>query len=535
MNKQTEIQENDFRPSAARLVESLRDTGYSREAAFADIIDNAIAANATKISIELQYMYGEFRVIMTDNGDGMSESELLNAMRYGSERRANPKSLGKFGMGLKTASTAFCRRLVVLTMKDGVKSGRAWDLDRIISTDRWELETPDTDDYYDDYEELSSFTDISGTMIIWENTDRLIKQGSERQVREQIKNLGKELSSELSAVFFKYLTSGDVSISMKIGDASAVELKGWDPLCTDLVTVDGVRSRVLNKKSVPVEFGGRTVSFSVRGSVIPSQNELNSDEREFVRYSLDNQGFYIYREGRLIWHDGWPHRMYKKESKITRLRVELHFGHELDDVFSIDFRKSRVIIPVEIRDELKRLVAPWRQELLKEQARTTSTKIKSPHGPSNKAIDKHKKNTKNSDVKVTNNTVTIRNKNTSEPTVIDNIKIYKNKTVRVHEEDSLLGGVLWEPSCDNEGNTCVTLGKSHPFFHKMYNTCKNNIEATKALDMLLWSLANAEYGEYSETNKHTLTGYRQEVSKALRYLSIELPDVELEEEEGEEN
>ncbi|EGQ8919497.1 TPA: ATP-binding protein [Vibrio parahaemolyticus] len=526
MRQQTEIQEDDFRPSAARLVESLRDTGYSREAAFADIIDNAIAANATKISIELQYMYGEFRVIITDNGDGMSESELLNAMRYGSERRANPKSLGKFGMGLKTASTAFCRRLVVLTEKDGVQSGRAWDIDRIISTDRWELETPDADDYYDDYEELSDFTDNGGTMIIWENTDRLIKQGSERQVREQIKNLGKELTTELSAVFFKYLASGDVSISMKIGDASALELKGWDPLCADLVTLDGVRSRVLKEKAVPIEFGGKTASFSVRGSVIPSQNELNSDEREFVRYSLDNQGFYIYREGRLIWHDGWPHRMYKKESKITRLRVELNFDHELDDVFSIDFRKSRVIIPVEIRDELKRLVAPWRQELLKGQERLISANTNRAHGPADKAIDKHKNRARQAELKVEGEKVTIRNQNQMKPVVIEGIRVYEDKKVRVHEEDSILGDELWEPSCDDEGNTCVTLGKSHPYFHKMYNVCKGNVEAMKALDMLLWSLSNAEHGEYSEVNQHTLRGYRQKVSQTLRYLSIELPDAE---------
>ena len=202
---QKDRSEEDFRPSAGRLVESLRDTGYSREAAFADILDNAIAANATKLVIELQYMFGEFRVVIIDNGDGMSEADLKNAMRYGSDKRPNPKSLGKFGMGLKTASTAFCRRFVVLTQKDGVQSGRAWDLDQIIKTDRWKLETPDVEVYCDDYEELRSFSENCGTMIIWENTDRLISQGSERQVREQIKNIGQELSVELSAVFFKVL------------------------------------------------------------------------------------------------------------------------------------------------------------------------------------------------------------------------------------------------------------------------------------------------------------------------------------------
>ncbi|EPZ7320530.1 ATP-binding protein [Vibrio mimicus] len=526
MSQETEILEEDFRPSAARLVESLRDTGYSREAAFADIIDNSIAANANKISIELRYMFGELRVIITDNGDGMSEDELRNAMRYGSEKRPNPKSLGKFGMGLKTASTAFCRRLVVLTQKEGIQSGRAWDIDRIIKTDRWELETPHVDEYYDYFEELSEFTDDGGTMIIWENTDRLITQGSERQIREQIKSLGKELKAELSAVFFKYLESGKISISMKIGDAPTEELKGWDPLCADLVTVDGVRSRVLNAKTIPVKFGDKTASFTVRGSIIPSQNELNSEEQAFVRYGLDNQGFYVYREGRLIWHDGWPHRMYKKESKITRLRVELNFDHELDDVFSIDFRKSRVIIPAEIREELKRLVAPWRQELLKGQEHLVSINTKRAHGPADKAIDKHKKYTKNADITVDGDKVTIRNQNQSKPAVIEGIRVYEDKTVRVHEEVSLLGDDLWEPSCDEEGNTCVSLGKSHPYFHKMYNVCKDNVEAMKALDMLLWSLANAEHGEYSEANRHTLKGYRQKVSQTLRYLSIELPDAE---------
>ena len=218
--------------------------------------------------------------------------------------------------------------------------------------------------------------------------------------------------------------------------------------------------------------------------------------------------------------------MYKKESKITRLRVELNFDHELDDVFSIDFRKSRVIIPVEIRDELKSLVSPWRQELKKEQDRQIVARGNRAHGPADKAITKHKKYTKNSEIKVDGDTVTIRNKNQMKPTVMEGIRVYGDKTVRVHEEDSLLGDDLWEPSCDDEGNTCVTLGKSHPYFHKMYNVCKDNVEAMKALDMLLWSLANAEHGEFSEANQHTLRGYRQKVSQTLRHLSIELPDAE---------
>ncbi|MGL5727902.1 MAG: hypothetical protein ACRCYD_08640, partial [Plesiomonas sp.] len=133
---------------------------------------------------------------------------------------------------------------------------------------------------------------------------------------------------------------------------------------------------------------------------------------------------------------------------------------------------------------------------------------------------------KNADIRVDGELVTIRNVNQPKPVVLPDIRVYEDKTVRVYEEGSLTGDSLWEPSCDTEGNTCVSLGKSHPYFAKMYNVCKDNEEAVKALDMLLWSLANAEHGEYSEANQHTLKGFRHKVSDTLRYLSLELPDPE---------
>lgn len=525
-----DLDENDFRPSAARLAESLRDTGYSEKAAFADIIDNSIAACATKISIQLQYLVGEFRVIITDNGIGMSNVELKNAMRYGSDKRANPKSLGKFGMGLKTASTAFCRRLIVLSRKNSIDVGRCWDLDTICEKDKWELETLDQDIYFDDFESLEEFAGDSGTMIIWEKIDRLIKPANESQTLKQIKSLSKELIDELNAIFFKFLSNGSVTISIKVIDEPEIQLKGWDPLCSGLITNSGTRPQLLREKPIHVLLNDTQHKFNIRGSLIPSQNDLTTEEQESVRYGLDNQGFYIYREDRLIWHDGWPHRMYQKESKITRLRVELTFTHELDEVFSIDFRKSRVIIPVDIRRKLQELIAPWRQALLKAQSNTitsTGTGDSVPtHGPANNAIGKQSKHTKNADIKIDGDLVTIRNQNQPKPVLIPDIRVYEDKTVRVHEENSLTGDSLWEPSCDKEGNTCVTLGRSHPYFAKMYNVCRDNVEAVKALDMLLWSLANAEHGEFAETNQHTLKGYRHKVSETLRFLSLELPDPE---------
>ena len=533
--------EDDFRPSAARLVDSLRDTGYSPEAAFADIVDNSIAAGASNIRIELVNLLGDLRVIFMDDGQGMDEAQLLAGMRYGAPKRENPKSLGKFGMGLKTASTAFCQRLVVLSVKDGEESARAWDLDTIRKTDRWELETPDSDDYHDELEELREFSEesSSGTMVIWEKVDRLITLGDDRKIDKQLINLGKELNDELSAVFARFLDHQDescpnVSISLVAGTQPEAELSPWDPLCRKL-NVDnseGARVKKLPTRTVKAQMeGAERHSFMVTGSILPSQNDMTAEEQEKVRYTLDNQGFYIYREGRLIWHDGWPQRMYKKESKITRLRVVLDFTHELDELFKIDFRKSRIIIPKAVRDELKKIVAPWRNHTQhgggktadSDNAEAQEQKSKR-HQRANNAIGKHKEQTKLASVEIAGEKAHIRNRHNIKPVEVEGVQIYPESNVRVREESSLNGNVLWSAALDHEGETCVQLGQSHPYFDRLYAACKDSADAMMALDMLLWSLANAEFGTWSEKNKIVLQEFRQHVSNNLNHLCQELPD-----------
>ena len=535
--------EDDFRPSAARLVDSLRDTGYSPEAAFADIIDNSIAAGATRIRIELVNLMGELRVIFTDNGKGMTESQLLAGMRYGAPKREDPKSLGKFGMGLKTASTAFCQRLVVLSTKDGADCIRAWDLDTIRKNDRWELETPDTDDYYDEFEELREFVseDDSGTMVIWEKIDRLVTLGDDRKIQKQLENLGNELNDELSAVFGRFLDHEDascpnVSISVIAGSQPEELLQSWDPLCQKLNSGNsaGARVKKLPEKVIRATMDdGADHTFSITGSILPSQNEMTAEEQDKVRYTLDNQGFYIYREGRLIWHDGWPQRMYKKESKITRLRVVLDFTHELDDLFKIDFRKSRIIIPKAVRDELKKIVAPWRNHTLQGdvkrqpgEASDSSTATKS-HQRATNAIDKHKEETRVATIQVEDDKAHLKNRhNMSAPVLVEGVHIYPESNVRVREEASLNGNVLWSAALDHEGETCVQINRDHDYFKRLYATCKDNPDAIMALDMLLWSLANAEFGTWSEKNKIVVREFRQFVSSNLSHLCQELPDPE---------
>ena len=97
-------------PDPKRMIEGLRDTGYSFNTAVADLIDNSIAAEARNIKIWVRMDYvGNIKLLIADDGIGMTRDELISAMKYGSPARPNPRSLGKFGLGMKTASTAFCQ------------------------------------------------------------------------------------------------------------------------------------------------------------------------------------------------------------------------------------------------------------------------------------------------------------------------------------------------------------------------------------------------------------------------------------------
>ena len=132
-------------PDPSRLIESLRDTGYEFNTALADIVDNSVAAWAERVDVTIEMTFdGEVVIRVADDGSGMDAEGLLNAMRYGSSHRDDPASLGKFGMGLKTASTAFCRQLSLISRSDSSSETRriVWDLDHVAKVGRWKRSNP---------------------------------------------------------------------------------------------------------------------------------------------------------------------------------------------------------------------------------------------------------------------------------------------------------------------------------------------------------------------------------------------------------
>lgn len=542
--------EIELAPSPSRLVESLRDTGYSYQAAFADIVDNSIAAGANQIEIDIkESIYGgEITVAFYDNGSGIDEYEIVNAMRYGSEKRPSPKSLGKFGMGLKTASTSFCKKLTVISKSNEKLSARCWDIETIKNRDKWILLTPTLEEYAGHLEKLAKVSGgASGTVVVWEEVDRLINNSGTDYTAQAIDHLIKEIREHLSATFGKFLIGLSSFNNMAPKTPSYPDIKilvngepliGWDPTGKFLNSIEEPDRVLIEKGSHTVtlysEGINRTSKFELNGYVLPNKNKMSDDELKAVRFGNDNQGFYIYRENRLIFGGGWPHRLFSQDSHLNLLRVELNFDHQLDDYFEIDIRKSKITLPLKIRNNLKQALAPWRYQAQSRYRTNNPTPTvsdtvddKISHSGSSRAIQLQQPNTGKVEVVFFDkNSSTISIRNRFGVVEINRAAIVLGTNVFVTTVSSVEGGMLWEIDITEDENTVVILNEEHEFYRRFYQSREITPVLVQAMDSLFWALANAELNSISEPARRNFEELRLSLSNSLKHLAKELPDVE---------
>jgi hypothetical protein len=263
---------------------------------------------------------------------------------------------------------------------------------------------------------------------------------------------------------------------------------------------------------------------------------MSEEELRTVRFSNDNQGFYIYREDRLIIGGGWPHRLFSQDSHTNLLRVELNFDNELDDYFEIDIRKSKVNFPLKIRSTLKEALAPWRNQAqsryrTNNQTPTSAGENESPakvnHESSSRAIELQKENT--GKVEVLNfdrETSLIRIKNRFGEVEINRAAVVHGTDVLVTTSQSLQGDMLWEIDIAEDKSTVVVLNEGHEFYRRFYQSTEITPVLIQAMDSLFWALANAELASVSDQAKRNFEELRFSLSSSLRFLANELPNVE---------
>jgi len=334
-------------PNAPMLMEATRAIGYSIETAIADIVDNSITAQAAKIKIKF-FPVGDPYIAILDDGTGMDGEEIKNAMRYGSKNPQEPRAtgdLGRFGLGLKTASLSQCRKLTVASKKNGKVVGAQWDLDFVESTNDWSLRLLGLSNLADlpHFEELDELS--SGTLIVWQELDRF-KMG-EINFDENMGKYMDRVREHLSLVFHRYLTGEQGLRKTDILMNNSV-LEATDPFLVKKST------QVMDDENIIIE--GYKVN--VRPYTLPHISQLTDSEIKMLggKDGLRRlQGFYIYRNKRLLVWGTWYRMMRQGDlSKLARVRVDI--PNSLDHLWTLDIKKSTAVPPEIVRRNLAAII-----------------------------------------------------------------------------------------------------------------------------------------------------------------------------------
>lgn len=336
----------DATPHAAALIEGLRDIGYSLETAISDIIDNSITAGADQIAIVTETYSDEPYIAIIDDGEGMTEDELVAAMRPGSRNplatRDEP-DLGRFGLGLKSASFSQCRRLTVVSRRLGQTCAAIWDLDDVAERNEWAVQLPDHIDLIPAADKLGK----QGTLVLWQKLDRLTGGYSHNAVKraEVINQRIAETERHLRLVFHRFMEDSKPLRVLLNGRL----LRPLDPFArkNPATISDPEEKLTLIRGNVEIQ------SFT-----LPHHKQMSKTDWEDIggpEGHLKSQGFYLYRGKRLILHGTWFGLC--RQSELTKLsRVRIDIPNSMDADWKIDVKKSSAQLPPVVRDRLRKVI-----------------------------------------------------------------------------------------------------------------------------------------------------------------------------------
>lgn len=342
----TDLEFEIVRPNPEEFLHSIRASGYTIETAICDIVDNSISAGAKDIYITFGIDSFTSFLRIEDNGTGMDESCLVNAMRIGSYNplaTRRPNDLGRFGLGLKTASFSQCKRLTVRSSKANSQCfTRCWDIDFVVQQGEWALLKSTFDPQSEMNLGLLS-DESSGTIILWEKLDRLMDSSDLREQKEHFYRKFENVKKHLGLIFHRFLESDQINIYVQREKIAPV-----DPFHISLS---------VPTTELPQE------NFSINGNVIviqpyilPHESKLSVDEKknfELIRGWTDHQGIFLFRNGRLISDGSWLGLGFSIKENQRLCRIGIDIGNNLDLEWQIDVKKVSIIIPDAIRTRLK--------------------------------------------------------------------------------------------------------------------------------------------------------------------------------------
>jgi hypothetical protein len=338
-------------PDASSMIETFRAIGYSIETAIADIIDNSITAGAKNIWVDYVWSGPSTVLSILDDGNGMNNEQLIQAMRPGSKNPLDIRDtddLGRFGLGLKTASFSQTRKFAVISKKiDCNVCLWSWDLDFVNKSHSWSLikYCPTESNFIEKVEKLTS-----GTCVIWWDLDRVTKDTKEDSADSKGKFLDamEGVKSHLSMVFHRFIEDG-VNIFFQ-----GRKIVPWDPF---MIGCDGLQP----KPEVTFQDG----KINIKGFVMPHGSKLSSEEYNYGKGPKDSwtehQGFYVYRSKRLLVAGDWL-GMFKKEVHYDLCRIRIDLPNNVDEFWQIDIKKSIARPPLKYKDQIRSVAKEVRKQ-----------------------------------------------------------------------------------------------------------------------------------------------------------------------------
>ena len=330
-------------PEAGLLLMSLRAVGYTEETAIADILDNSISADATQIKIS--FSWSDERIVIADNGAGMTGEDLVSNMRIGSSDPSeirSKKDLGRFGMGMKTAAFALGKRLTVITKTRGQYANATWDLDEVLKIG-WNLiiqKDESLEQYY-------SLLQDQGTVVIIEKLDRMIEPHNKQKSKSKFYSTIRKTEKHLGLTFHRFIEEDGLRIYINENHVDA-----WNPFLIDN------RATQELPEEIPVSDDGLHEAI-IQPYILPHKTKFQNQEEYQIAGGPKgwnyHQGIYLYRNKRLIVYGTWFDYV-KKEPAYNLARIKLDISSESDELWGIDIKKSTASPPLYIKDAMERSI-----------------------------------------------------------------------------------------------------------------------------------------------------------------------------------
>lgn len=540
---------------AGRVFQALGRIGYDPVSALLDLVDNSVSAGATSAVINVNEERKKVQrgrpkavlksFIIVDNGGGMDEDALHNALTLGSSAQLyHDHTLSKFGMGLKTAASSLGKKLEIISRSKGdLDNVRKVVLDQDLIVDKGKYIYDLTAPQKDDLKELDTCTrGKSGTLI------RVTKlhHDSLPRTSEIVEGL-KYKAGVIYYYYLKGLAEGSKRLSLRIADQ---DIRPVDPLFIDEIDTkdgdlkehvwDGLRPKWITKsQSFQLDSTGSIWAKaditqlphppSVSRKNLMSQNECRS------RYLIGagNYGFYIYRNWRLI---SWADRLsfVPRDQDLYSFRGRLLINSDADDILNIDVTKSRIHLSEIAQDQLKSVI----QEAVKKSRTawqtahrvTVESLTQNPHDTANQVLNRIShlqadEDRRDEDVAPLEEKKELEQRRTkavfARPISPEDQKRVNETGDRVLYVDTLNNNQLWERAHDPTHGLIVRVNRSHRFCRDILDSVRENSNLMKIIDVLFFSLARGEYdlvykSEHDEDKiEKIMEEYRERVGGTL--------------------